>query len=140
MTPKPSVSVTLPNPHFFWHTATVGKSKLISIPILAGKLTEGTETLTITLDDYQDKSTSVIVNDTSISSTHNLSAVYDSHNEGTTAYFSLTADGVDAWTLVAYTISGVRVLTSGTLSGELKPRSEVQERTSSIARLAAVST
>ena len=38
---------------------------IISLPLTADSLTEGEETLTITLDDYQDKSASVIVNDTS---------------------------------------------------------------------------
>ena len=48
-------------------TTTVGSSgtTLIDIPLALDKLTEGAETLTITLDDYQDKSASVIVNDTS---------------------------------------------------------------------------
>jgi hypothetical protein len=89
------------------------------LPLAADSLTEGEETLTITLDDYQDKSASITVNDTSISSSYNLSAVYDSHNEGTTAYFSLTVDGVDAGTVVAYTISGVSAsdLVSGSLIG-----------------------
>jgi hypothetical protein len=102
-------------------TATVGSSgtTLIDIPLAADALTEGEETITITLDDSSDTTASLVVNDTSISSSYNLSAVYDSHNEGTTAYFSLTADGVDAGTVVAYTISGVSAsdLVSGSLIG-----------------------
>lgn len=48
-------------------TATVAASgvTLISVGLLNDQLTEGDETLTITLDDFQDKSASVTVNDTS---------------------------------------------------------------------------
>ncbi|MDB2504995.1 hypothetical protein N9X92_04655, partial [Gammaproteobacteria bacterium] len=72
-------------------TATVSTSgtTIISLPLAADALTEGAETLTITLDDSPGITASLTVIDTSISSSYKLSAVYDSRDEGSTAYFSL---------------------------------------------------
>ena len=49
-------------------TATVSASgtTIISIPLAADKQTEGAETLTLTLDDFENKAASITVNDTSI--------------------------------------------------------------------------
>ncbi|MDA8618143.1 hypothetical protein N9M23_07740, partial [Gammaproteobacteria bacterium] len=104
-------------------TATVSASgtTIISLPLAADSLTEGAETLTVTLDGSSDTTASLTVVDTSISSSYRLSAVYDSRDEGSTAYFSLVASGVDAGTVVAYTISGVSAsdLVGGSLSGTI---------------------
>ncbi|MDC3196495.1 S8 family serine peptidase [Gammaproteobacteria bacterium] len=101
-------------------TATVSATgtTIISLPLAADALTEGTETITITLDDSLDTTASLSVIDTSISSSYKLSAVYDLRDEGSTAYFSLVASGIDAGTVVAYTISGVSAsdLVSGSLN------------------------
>ena len=102
-------------------TATVINGIIyIDIPLAADKTTEGAETLTVTLEG-ENRGTSIVVNDTSISSSYRLSAVYDSRDEGSTAYFSLVAFGIDAGTEVAYTISGVSAsdLVSGSLSGTI---------------------
>ena len=95
---------------------------VISLPLTADALTEGAETLTITLDDSPDKTASLTIIDTSISPSYRLSAVYDSRDEGSTAYFSLVTKGIDAGTSVAYTISGVSAadLISGSLNGTIK--------------------
>ncbi|MDB2505548.1 hypothetical protein N9X92_07530, partial [Gammaproteobacteria bacterium] len=102
-------------------TAVVGESgtTVISIPLAADTLTEGAESLTISLDDSPDTAASLTIIDTSISSSYRFSAVYDSRDEGSTAFFSLVASGFDAGTVVAYTISGVSAsdLVSGSLNG-----------------------
>ena len=65
-------------------TAEVGESgtTVISIPLAADTLTEGAETLTITLDEFADKTASVIINDTSknpgtVNTTHLTSILVD---------------------------------------------------------------
>ena len=79
-------------------TATVAASgnTLITLDLSSDKLTEGSEKLTITLDDYQDKSASVIVNDTSKGvndaskvPTYFIIPIADAYDEGTTARFGL---------------------------------------------------
>ena len=102
-------------------TATVSATgtTVISLPLTADALTEGAETLTITVDDSPDTTASLTIIDTSISPSYRLSAVYDFRDEGSTAYFSLVTNGIDAGTSVAYTISGVSAsdLVSGSLNG-----------------------
>ena len=104
-------------------TATVSATgtTIISLPLAADALTEGAETLTITLDDSPDTAASLTIIDTSISSSYKLSAVYDSRDEGSTAYFSIVTSGIDAGTSLAYTISGVSAsdLVSGSLNGTI---------------------
>ena len=68
-------------------TATVSATgtTVISLPLAADALTEGAETLTITLDDSPDTTASLTIIDTSISPSYRLSAVYDFRDEGSTA-------------------------------------------------------
>jgi Ca2+-binding RTX toxin-like protein len=117
-------------------TATVAASgnTLITLDLSSDKLTEGSETLTITLDDYQDKSASVIINDTSITKGVRISAVYNSRDEGGTVFFSLVANSIDAGTTVAYTISGVSEsdLVSGSLKGTTTTAAEGKSKLISI--------
>ena len=102
-------------------TATVSSSgtTLIDIPLALDKLTEGAETLTITLDDSSDTTASLVVNDTSKGATYSVTASSTSYDEGQIAQFSLITTGVDAGAVVAYTISGVSAsdLVSGSLTG-----------------------
>ena len=89
----------------------------ITIPIAQDNLTEGTETLTISL---QGKNASTLINDTSKSAaTYTLSANSTSVNEGATVTFILTTTNVAVGTPISYTISGISVgdLSSGSLSG-----------------------
>ena len=100
--------------------ATVNSSGTasLSVPIAADNLTEGTETLTISL---QGKTASILINDTSKAAavpTYNLVASVSSVNEGLVAAFNLTTTGVSPGTSVAYTISGVTTSdVTGGLSG-----------------------
>jgi len=106
-----SISGALFSGSYFYYTTK------ISLTLTADSLTEGAETLTITLGDSPDTTASLTVNDTSFSS-YKLSAVYDSRDEGSTAFFSLVANGINAGTSVAYTISGVSAsdLVNGSLN------------------------
>ena len=100
--------------------ATVNSSltATVSIPITADTLTEGTETLTISL---QGRTASVLINDTSKAAaipTYNLLASGSTVNEGSVASFSLTTTDVSPGTSVPYTISGVSSTdVTGGLSG-----------------------
>ena len=100
--------------------ATVNSSgtALVSVPIAADNLTEGSETLTISL---QSKTASILINDTSKAAavpTYDLVALSSSVNEGSVASFSLTSTGVSPGTSIAYTISGVSSTdVTGGLSG-----------------------
>lgn len=93
-------------------------SATVSIPIAADSLTEGTETLTISL---QGKTASVQINDTSkaaVVPTYALVASSSSVNEGSVALFNLTTTGVSPGTSVPFTISGVSTSdVTGGLSG-----------------------
>ena len=103
-------------------TVTVGSNGVanIAIPIVADSLTEGAETLTVTL---QGQSSSIIINDTSKAltalSSYYLSASNYSLNEGSTASFTLTTKNVASGTSVPYTISGISAadVSGGSLSG-----------------------
>ena len=89
--------------------ATVNSSgtAFVSVPIAADSLTEGTETLTISL---QGKTASILVNDSSksISSpTYLLQAPGITVDEGNIAYFYLSTNGISPFNSIAYSISGV---------------------------------
>ena len=100
-------------------TAAAGESKLISIPIRKDNLTEGTETLTITLDDFFSTTASLVVNDTSKGTTYSITSGSESYDEGQSALFSLITTNLSAGNSVAYTISGIAEsdLESGSLTG-----------------------
>ena len=93
-------------------------SATISIPIAADSFTEGSETLTVTV---QGKAASTIINDTSTAAvvpTYALAASSTTVSEGAIAAFTLTTTGVAPGTSVSYTISGVSAAdVTGGLSG-----------------------
>ena len=100
-------------------TTVIGSNGIstIAIPISADNLTEGAESLSLSL---QGKSASILINDTSKSvATYSLSANSTSVNEGATATFILTTTNVAAGTSISYTISGITAadLALGSLSG-----------------------
>jgi hypothetical protein len=88
--------------------ATVNSSgtATVFVPIAADSLTEGTETLTISI---QGKTASILINDTSKAAAvpNDLVASGSSVNEGSVASFRLTTNDVSPGNPVAYTISGV---------------------------------
>jgi len=90
----------------------------VSVPIAADNLTEGAETLTISL---QGKTVSILINDTSKAAavpTYSLAASSATVSEGSVATFTLTTTGVTPGTSVSYTISGVSASdVTGGLSG-----------------------
>ena len=96
----------------------------ITVPIAADSLTEGTETLTVSV---QGQSASVTILDTSLSSTptppatasYTLTARDASVTEGSNAVFNLSTTNVDPGTAVRYILSGVGEsdVTGGTLAG-----------------------
>ena len=97
-------------------SVTVGSNGVanIAIPIVADSLTEGAETLTVTL---QGQSSSIIVNDTSkAAATYTLQQwpAGTSANEGSQADFSVTTTNVATGTALSYTISGVSAADVGT--------------------------
>ena len=92
---------------------------LVQVAIAADRLSEGTETLRVTV---QGVSASVGVNDTSVaaeSSAYILSALTLYVDEGSTASFTLSASGLAAGTAIPYAISGVNAsdIAGGSLSG-----------------------
>ena len=97
---------------------TVGTNGVanISIPIAADTLTEGAETLTVTV---QGQTSSITINDTSKTATYSLSASGASVNEGSTATFTLTTTNLTSGTSVPYTLSGLSAadVSGGSLSG-----------------------
>ncbi|NDF50564.1 MAG: hypothetical protein EB116_10870, partial [Betaproteobacteria bacterium] len=90
----------------------------ISLPIAADFLTEGDETLVVTL---QGQTSSVTIKDTSLTppATYLVTARNASVNEGSNAEFSVTTTNVAAGTQLAYTLSGVAAsdVVGGSLSG-----------------------
>jgi hypothetical protein len=90
----------------------------VSVPIASDNLTEGTETLTISL---QGKTASTVINDTSkaaVTPTYSLVAESSSVNEGSIATFNLITTNVAAGTTISYTLSGVSASdVTGGLSG-----------------------
>lgn len=100
--------------------ATVNSSgtATVSVPIASDNMTEGTETLTISLEG---KTASVVINDTSKAAaipTYNLVAESASVNEGSVAAFNLITTNVAPGTTIIYTLSGVSASdVTGGLSG-----------------------
>ena len=92
---------------------------IISLPLAADALTEGVETLTITLDEFAEKTASVIINDISKAPTYSITSGSDSYDEGQSAFFSLVTTNLAAGAAVAYTLSGISEsdLESGLLTG-----------------------
>ena len=100
-------------------TVAAGLSKLIAIPIRKDNLTEGAETLTITLDDSSSTTASLVINDTSKGATYSIASGAESYDEGQSALFSLVTTNLVAGTSVSYTLSGVSAsdLVSNSLTG-----------------------
>ena len=93
----------------------------ISIPVTADNLTEGTETLSVTV---QNQSASVLINDTSRSvatPTYSLSASGSSVAEGSSAVFTLSTTNISPGSGVNYTIGGLSAsdIVGGELSGSV---------------------
>lgn len=80
--------------------------------------TEGSETLTLALDNGQ-ANVGVVIGDTSLDPTYTLSADNTTINEGDTVTITLTTTEVPDATTVAYTVTGVNTsdLSAGTLTG-----------------------
>ena len=101
-------------------TTTVDSSgrATISIPIAADQTTEGSETLTVTV---QNSSATIVINDTSTTPvpTYALSAINSSVNEGSSAVFNLITGNVAAGTSVPYTLSGAGITSSDIVGGQL---------------------
>ena len=99
-------------------TVNFSGTAFVSVPIAADNLTEGAETLSISL---QDKTASILINDTSKAAavpTYALAASSSTVSEGSVATFTLTTTGVTPGTSVSYTISGVSASdVTGGLSG-----------------------
>ena len=109
---------------------TQGRAKVL-IPIAADNVTEGPETLTLTLrtlfktgpgGDFGSVAANVTINDTSLTPvlpTYSLLASSTAVNEGSTATFTLLTTNVAAGTAVAYTLSGVSPadIVGGVMSG-----------------------
>jgi hypothetical protein len=91
---------------------SVGRAS-IAVPIAADRVSENIETLNISLvDDFgvQKASSSVTINDTSkqtIAATYVIAPSASSVNEGSTAKFTVTANGATTGTSVAYTLTGL---------------------------------
>ena len=86
----------------------VGTSDQVTITVTEDSLTEGTETLTLALDNAG-ATTGVTIADTSVDTTptYSLSTSANSVNEGGTFTITLTTTYVSPGTNVAYTITGV---------------------------------
>ena len=91
----------------------------ITITIAADAITEGNETLTLSLDNGK-ASVSVTINDTSKSSTYTLTSSKSVANEGDTIIFTLTTTNVTNGTLVPYEFSGIELtdLETGSMGGD----------------------
>ena len=89
-----------------------------SITLAADALTEGSETMTVSLSSGV-ASTSVIVNDTSRTPLYSLTSSSASVNEGSSVTFTLSTENVANGTSVPYVITGVSSsdLSSGSLTG-----------------------
>lgn len=93
----------------------------ITIPITRDYLTEGTETILLSLDNNL-ASLSCIIQDTSTAPpTYSLTSSADYIEEGQVVTISLTTTNIATNTPIAYLISGISStdLVSGTLSGEM---------------------
>ena len=89
-----------------------------SITLAADALTEGSETMTVSLSSGV-ASASVIVNDTSKTPLYSLTSSSASVNEGSSVVFTLSTANVANGTSVPYVISGISAgdLSSGSLTG-----------------------
>lgn len=88
------------------------------IDITADATTEGSELMTISLDNGED-SIGVTINDTSLTQTYSLSRSSTSVNEGSSVTITLTTTNVADGTAVPYTITGISSgdLSTGSLTG-----------------------
>ena len=84
----------------------VGSSDVLTVNVTADELTEGTETFNIALDNGR-ASNSVVINDTSETTTYSLSVLSSPIDEGNYATFQLSTTGLAQGTLVPYTVTGI---------------------------------
>jgi hypothetical protein len=98
----------------------VGTTDSIALTLSADSITEGAETLTMTLHNRPGSASCIII-DSSITPTptYALSASTSSVNEGGSVTFTLSTTNVNSGTVVPYSISGVSFLdlTSGSING-----------------------
>ena len=89
-----------------------------SFTMVQDATTEGSETMTLTLDNGL-AANSVIINDTSQGPTYSLTSSSESINEGQSVLFTLTTTNVTDGTTIPYTVTGIDVadLVSGSLTG-----------------------
>jgi hypothetical protein len=87
-------------------TLTLGQDNkaVLSVPINADNLTEGPETLIITVAGVSQR---VLINDSSNQITYSVANSASAINEGETARFTITTVDLPAGTLLPYTLSGV---------------------------------
>jgi hypothetical protein len=87
-------------------TLTLGQDNkaVLSVPINADNLTEGAETLTLTVAGV---SQSVLINDSSNQITYSVASSASSINEGETVRFTITTVDLPAGTKISYTLSGL---------------------------------
>jgi hypothetical protein len=87
-------------------TLTVGQDNkaVLSVPLNADNLTEGPETLIITVAGV---SQSVLINDSSNRISYSVASSASAINEGEAARFTITTVDLPAGTLIPYTLSGV---------------------------------
>jgi hypothetical protein len=103
-------------------TTVYSGTKVIEVPIAADSKTEGSETLTITINSA---SASTIINDTSkdiiATPTYRISTSNSSINEGSSTVFTLSTSNLASGSSVPYTISGVSStdILGGSLSGSI---------------------
>ena len=103
--------------------SVVGGKGSIGVPLLADKLTEGNEVMTVQIEGTA-ASASVRVIDTSLTppvASYKLSAQSASVNEGEAAVFTLFTANVPDGTVLAYSVSGVSAadVSGGQLSGKV---------------------
>ena len=89
-----------------------------TVNIAADQLTEGTETLTATV---QGQSASVTINDTSTTPapSYSITATPTSVNEGSSVTFNVATTNVASGTLLNYTLGGTGVTTGDVVGGQL---------------------
>ena len=89
-----------------------------SITLAADALTEGSETMTVSLSSGV-ASASVVVNDTSRTPTYAIGRSLSAVNEGSSVVFTLSTTNVSNGTVLPYTISGISSndVTTGSLTG-----------------------
>ncbi|MEY3886185.1 MAG: hypothetical protein RL650_277 [Pseudomonadota bacterium] len=85
-------------------TLDADRKAVLSIPITADRLTEGTETLTLTVAGV---SKSVLINDSSNRIAYAVSSITNAVNEGTTAQFIISTVDLPEGSVVPYTLTGI---------------------------------